>query len=122
MTAISSCSSKGSGEHKPKTLVMRLAITYLQREMCAEMQHALCIFTRMDESYGQTFISTIWQFLFKVLQGLHSKVCVIGELKTNICDKRNVFHVIWGLITMMDTRHQLCLSQGKRRKLPQLLE
>lgn len=95
------------GEHRSKTLVVILVITCLQREKGGETQHAVCIFTRMHESYSQTITSIIWEFLFKLLQGIHMEVCVIGIIKEKSVIRENVFHMVWNLITMMDFRYQL---------------
>lgn len=98
------------GEHRCKVLVMTLAIMYLHREKGTEMQHVMCIVTRMCENYGQTLRPIIWQFPFKLLQEPHAGFCVTGIVKEKSVMTENVSHMIWGLITIMDVRYQLGLS------------
>lgn len=63
----------------------------------------------MHEDYGQTFTSMIWQFLFKLLQELHTGFCVTRIVKEKSVIREDVFHEIWSLITMMDFRDHLGL-------------
>lgn len=96
----------GPGEHKSKTLVVILVITYLQREkvercnmLCAFLQEYMRAMGRLHVHY--LLIS------FQTASGApHWGLC-FGILKYKSVIRENLFHVIWSLITMIDFRYQL---------------
>ena len=94
---------KGPGEHKSKTLVVILVITYLQREK-VERCNTLCAFLQeYMRAMGRLHVHYLLIYFQTASGAPHWGFC-LGILKEKSVIRGNLFHVIWSLITLIDFR------------------